>query len=104
MNAPMEQIEVRILERSFKLQVPPAEKPRLLEAVRRVSQKMRDIQDAGRGAMSLDRVAVNAALQLVYEFLGQQNVAGGAVSQTSAEDLQMIREITRAVDDTLGRL
>ncbi len=66
----MEQIEVKILDRIFKLQVPAAERPRLMEAVRLVDAKMREIRDAGK-ASGLDRIAVNAALQLAYEFLGQ---------------------------------
>jgi cell division protein ZapA len=66
----LDQLEVKILERVFKLQVPAAEKPRLMEAVRLVDAKMREIRDAGK-ASGLDRIAVNAALQLAYEFLGQ---------------------------------
>ena len=68
----MEQIEVKILDRVFKLQVPAAERPRLMEAVRLVDAKMREIRDAGK-ASGLDRIAVNAALQLAYEFLGQES-------------------------------
>ena len=70
----MDQIEVKILERVFKLQVPPAERPRLMEAVRIVDAKMREIRDAGK-ANGLDRIAVNAALQIAYEFLGQDRSA-----------------------------
>jgi cell division protein ZapA len=66
----LDQLEVKILERVFKLQVPAAERPRLMEAVRLVDAKMREIRDAGK-ASGLDRIAVNAALQLAYEFLGQ---------------------------------
>ena len=66
----MEQIEVKILDRTFKLQVPPNEKPRLMNAVRIVDQKMREIRDASL-AHGVERIAVNAALQITYEFLGQ---------------------------------
>ena len=65
----MEQIEVKILDRTFKLQVPPNEKPRLMNAVRIVDQKMREIRDASL-AHGVERIAVNAALQITYEFLG----------------------------------
>ena len=68
----MEQIEVKILDRTFKLQVPPNEKPRLMNAVRIVDQKMREIRDASL-AHGVERIAVNAALQITYEFLGQPN-------------------------------
>lgn len=64
----MDQIEVRILDRGFKLQVPPQERERLMQAVQIVDRKMREVRDSGR-AQGPDRIAVNAALQLVYEFL-----------------------------------
>ncbi|MGE0803661.1 MAG: cell division protein ZapA [Lautropia sp.] len=64
----MDQIEVKILDRLFKLQVPPAEKPRLMEAVRIVDAKMREIRDAGK-AGGIDWIAVNAALQIAFESL-----------------------------------
>ena len=67
----MEQIEVKILDRTFKLQVPPNEKPRLMNAVRIVDQKMREIRDASL-AHGVERIAVNAALQITYEFLVEQ--------------------------------
>ena len=66
----MDQLEVKILERVFKLQVPEAEKPRLMEAVR----------------------LVNAALQLAYEFLGQDN-APSVPPQVSSKITQMSEEL-----------
>ena len=87
----MDQLEVKILERVFKLQVPEAEKPRLMEAVRLVDAKMREIRDAGK-ASGLDRIAVNAALQLAYEFLGQDN-ATSVPPQVSSKITQMSEEL-----------
>ena len=87
----MDQLEVKILERVFKLQVPEAEKPRLMEAVRLVDAKMREIRDAGK-ASGLDRIAVNAALQLAYEFLGQDNVPS-VPPQVSSKITQMSEEL-----------
>jgi len=87
----LDQLEVKILERVFKLQVPEAEKPRLMEAVRLVDAKMREIRDAGK-ASGLDRIAVNAALQLAYEFLGQDN-APSVPPQVSSKITQMSEEL-----------
>ena len=87
----MDQLEVKILERVFKLQVPEAEKPRLMEAVRLVDAKMREIRDAGK-ASGLDRIAVNAALQLAYEFLGQDN-APSVPPQVSSKITHMSEEL-----------
>ncbi len=85
----MDQLEVKILERVFKLQVPAAERPRLMEAVRLVDNKMREIRDAGK-ASGLDRIAVNAALQLAYEFLGQERAP--AVSSESSNRIKEMSE------------
>lgn len=94
----MDQFEVKILERVFKLQVPEEERPRLMEAVRMVDAKMREIRDGGK-ASGLDRIAVNAALQLAYEFLGQDRAAGlspqvsSRISQLSEElDVEIRRQ------------
>jgi cell division protein ZapA len=87
----LDQLEVKILERVFKLQVPAAERPRLMEAVRLVDAKMREIRDAGK-ASGLDRIAVNAALQLAYEFLGQDR-APNVPPEVSSKISQMSEEI-----------
>ncbi|MDO4233063.1 MAG: cell division protein ZapA [Lautropia sp.] len=95
----MEQIEVKILDRVFKLQVPPNEKPRLMNAVRIVDQKMREIRNASM-AQGTDRIAVNAALQITYEFLGQPADAGA----TASEDVQtLISELNTELEDEIRR-
>jgi len=85
----LDQIEVKILDRVFKLQVPAAERPRLMEAVRLVDAKMREVRDAGK-ASGLDRIAVNAALQLAYEFLGQDR--GSAVTPEVSGRIAQLNE------------
>ena len=91
----MDQLEVKILERVFKLQVPAAERPRLMEAVRLVDAKMREIRDAGK-ASGLDRIAVNAALQLAYEFLGHDH-APELSPQASSRINQISEELEREI-------
>ena len=93
----MDQLEVKILERVFKLQVPPAERPRLMEAVRLVDAKMREIRDAGK-ASGLDRIAVNAALQLAYEFLGQDKS-----QELSPQISSRINQISEELDAEIRR-
>ncbi|MET0509386.1 MAG: cell division protein ZapA [Burkholderiaceae bacterium] len=80
----MEQIEARILDRIYKLQVPVQERARLMQAVELVDRKMREIRDAGK-AQGPDRIAVNAALQLVYEFLGRTAAAPLVADGMSAD-------------------
>lgn len=99
----MEQIEVRILDRNFKLQVPAQERERLMRAVQIVDRKMREIRDAGR-AQGTDRIAVNAALQLVYEFLGREASVTTATGTgpTLADDEDTPTEQLAVADDAPG--
>ncbi len=95
----MEQIDVRILDREYRLAVSPETKAQLLEAVQIVDGKMRSIRDAGR-VSGADRIAVMAALQLAHELLGAQHPATGA---RSAEVLGRVRKMSETIDAELER-
>jgi cell division protein ZapA len=96
----MEQIDVRILDRDYRLAVPADEKALLIDAVRVVDEKMRAIRDAGRVA-GVDRIAVMAALQLANELLG----ARAAVTSTGGdvETVRRIRRLTETLDAEIRR-
>jgi cell division protein ZapA len=91
----MEQIEVRILDRDFRLAVSADEKPRVLEAVRLVDERMRAVRDAGK-VSGIDRIAVMAALQLAHQLIGSPETGLGPVSR--------VREMSRRLDETLAAL
>ena len=95
----MEQIDVKILDRDFRLAVAAEEKDKLIDAVRVVDEKMRSIRDAGRVA-GVDRIAVMAALQLAHELLGAR---GTADSTTTAETSRRIRRMTEDLDAEIRR-
>jgi cell division protein ZapA len=95
----LEQIEVKILDRDYRIAVPAEEKARLIDAVRVVDEKMRAIRDAGRVA-GVDRIAVMAALQLAHELLGAATVADSA---SSAETSRRIRRMTEELDVEIKR-
>lgn len=95
----MEQIDVKILDRDYRLAVPPEEKARLIDAVRVVDEKMRAIRDAGRVA-GVDRIAVMAALQLAHELLGAAAVADSA---SAADASRRIRRMTEELDAEIKR-
>ena len=95
----MEQIDVRILDRDYRLAVPADEKDRLIEAVRVVDEKMRSIRDAGR-VSGMDRIAVMAALQLAHDLLGAGAAADAA---PAAETARRIRRMTEELDAELRR-
>ncbi len=93
----MEQIDVKILDRDYRLAVSPDDRKRLLDAVAVVDEKMRSIRDAGK-ISGLDRIAVMAALQLAHELLG----ASGAAAP-SGDVLRRIRKITDDIDAEIKR-
>ncbi|MFM8546445.1 MAG: cell division protein ZapA [Betaproteobacteria bacterium] len=89
----MEQIDVKILDRDYRLSVSPEDKDRLVAAAAMVDGKMRSIRDAGR-ITSADRIAVLAALQFAHQILGEGD--GGA-----AADPEAGRRLRR-INDTLA--
>lgn len=95
----MDQIDVRILDRDYRLAVNPEDKPQLLEAARAVDEKMRVIRDTGRLG-SADRIAVMAALQLANELIGLRSAAA---VPPSGEAARRIRKMTEDIDAELKR-
>ena len=61
-------LDVKILDREFRVACPDDEKAELLEAVAYLDKKMREIRDAGKVA-STERIAVMAALNIAHELL-----------------------------------
>lgn len=88
----MEQIDVKILDRDYKLAVSDDERESLLAAVNMVDEKMRSIRDAGK-ISGLDRIAVMAALQLAHELLAS------AVPGSTAPAGELMKRIRRISDD-----
>jgi cell division protein ZapA len=95
----MEQIDVRILDRDYRLSVSPEDKERLTQAATMVDSKMRSIRDAGR-VTSVDRIAVLAALQFAHQILGDAQVAE---SSPAAEAGRKLRKINDTLADELRR-
>lgn len=96
----MEQIDVRILDRDYRLAVSPDQRERLLEAVAMVDGRMRALRDSGRVA-GIDRIAVMAALQLANELLGAP--AAGAGDTTTGDIIRRIRNIKEEIDAEIER-
>lgn len=89
----MEQIDVRILDREYRLSVTPEDKDRLVRAAQMVDSKMRAIRDSGR-VTSTDRIAVLAALQFAHQILGNGN-------DTQAQQAAEVSRRLRRINDTL---
>ena len=61
-------LDVRLLDRDYKVACKDGEEAELLEAVAFLDQRMRDIRE-GSKASSVERTAVMAALNIAHEFL-----------------------------------
>jgi len=64
-------VSIRILEREYLIACPPHERKALLDAAELLNVKMGEIRDSGK-LVSLDRIAVMAALNLANEVLKSQ--------------------------------
>ncbi|MDA8520072.1 cell division protein ZapA [Acidovorax sp. NCPPB 4044] len=86
----MNQIEVQIMQQSYRLACPEGQQERLLQAVERVDSAMTRIRDAGK-VRARERIAVLAALNLAFELADRaeaaaQGPAGAAEPAGSAFD------------------
>jgi cell division protein ZapA len=95
----MAHVDVKILDRDYRLAVGEDGKQQLLQAVSVVDEKMRSIRDAGK-ISGLDRIAVMAALQLAHELLGSAATSGAA---PSAEVMRRIRKMSDELDAEIKR-
>lgn len=95
----MAHVDVKILDRDYRLAVSDEGRERLLEAVSVVDEKMRAIRDAGR-VSGVDRIAVMAALQLAHELLSGASAGGAA---PSGEVMRRIRKMSDELDAEIRR-
>jgi cell division protein ZapA len=96
----VEAIDVKILDRDYRLAVSDDEKARLLDAVSLVDERMRDVRDAGR-VQNTDRIAVMAALQLAHELLGLRAGRGSVVG--GADLVRKIQRMNAELDEEIKR-
>lgn len=97
---PVEQFDVSILDRDFRLAVPASERPLLEEAVRMVDERMREIRDSGKIA-GMDRIAVMTALQIANELVTLS--ASSGKDKGAADNLKRIRKLNGQLEEELRR-
>ncbi len=61
-------LDVKILDREFRVACPDDEKAELLESVAYLDKKMSEIRDTGK-ITSIERIAIMAALNITHELL-----------------------------------
>jgi cell division protein ZapA len=98
----MEQIDVKILDREYRLAVNTDDKPQLLEAVKLVDDRMRIIREGGR-VTGLERIAVMAALQLAHELVTTKANGGGGSTGQGQDMLKRLQRMNAELDQELKR-
>ncbi len=65
-------VTVRILEKEYKISCPEGEHESLLVSARSVNESMRKVREGGK-ALSADRVAVMAAINIAHDLMKSNN-------------------------------
>lgn len=65
-------VAVQILDKEYRINCAPEERPGLLESARLLDERMRQVRQSGR-VLGGDRIAVMAALNLIYELVQERD-------------------------------
>ncbi len=98
----MEPIDVKILDKDYRLAVSEQDKLRLLDAVKVVDERMRAVRSAGK-VSGVERIAVMTALQLAHELLGQGQAAAAQAPAVTADLVRKIQKMTEELDEEIKR-
>src|SRR5688500_2305882 len=98
MNSDPNLVSVKILEKEYHVACPPEERPALLDSAEYLNRRMRESRDSGK-VIGLDRIAVMAALNIVYELLQTRSHAEGAENDRPLR----LRAIRERVESALTR-
>ncbi len=86
-------VTIRILDKEYRIACAPEEQHGLLDSARLLDQRMREVRQNGR-IIGADRIAVMAALNLVYELMSERD----EISQ-QRDRLQILQErLSNAID------
>jgi len=91
-------LDVNILDREFRVACPDDERGELLDAVKYLDVKMREIRDAGKIA-SVERIAIMAALNIAHELLTTRVGGGFDLAELKRRMLGMQATIDEALVD-----
>ncbi|MBB1125057.1 cell division protein ZapA [Thiospirillum jenense] len=65
-------VSVHIMDKEYRINCSPEERRGLLESARLLDQRMREVRQTGR-ALGSDRIAVMAALNVIYEMMQERD-------------------------------
>ncbi|GIX34919.1 MAG: cell division protein ZapA [Lysobacteraceae bacterium] len=94
-----EPVEVRLLDRSYLVACPPEQRDSLLRAAQLLDQRLRQMKSRDR-TVSLERIAVLAALNLAHEKLQAEDAA----SQGQQALGRLLTELGPRIDAALAAI
>ena len=92
-------VNVRILDKDYKIACPVGEHKSLLSSAKYVDKQMRDIRKTGK-VISMDRVAVMVALNIAHEMLNSQQ----QMSKIDNDVVEHLQQLQEKIQDTLNRV
>ncbi len=96
MTQSSEPVSVTILERKYQFACTPEERKGLIEAARSLDERMKEIREGGR-LVSLERIALQAALNLSHEVLKLQQLSSLREERIDSR----IRLLADQIDDAM---
>jgi cell division protein ZapA len=96
MSNPAEPVSVVILDKKYQFACSPDERNDLIEAARLLDDSMTDIKDSGR-LMSLERIALQAALNFSAEVLAMKRTEGRRQDKFDSK----IKNLADQIDEAL---
>jgi cell division protein ZapA len=94
-------LDVSILGREYRVACKESERDELLQAVRYLDQRMREIRDGGKIA-GTERIAVMAALNITHELLAAKAVSAPTNVFDSAGIQRRISSMQSAIDRAMA--
>jgi cell division protein ZapA len=89
-------LDVKILDREYRVAAPASERDSLLVSVAYLDKKMREIRDAGK-IVGTERIAVMAALNIAHELLTAKSPSGVDIGESRRKILAMQTAIDQAI-------
>jgi cell division protein ZapA len=97
MSSAAEPVSVTILDRKYQFACAADQRKDLVEAARVLDERMKDIRESGR-LMSLERIALQAALNLSDELLKMQRIASAREDQIDNRIRLLADELEQALN------
>lgn len=91
-------IDIAIMGREFRVACPDEERGALMDAVKYLDTKMREIRDAGK-VIGIERIAIMVALNIVHEHL----TTGFSKGFDTGEIKRRIQMMAASIDEAMAK-